>query len=328
MRALRLHGAGDLRLHDEPDPQPRPGHSLIKVGAVGLCGSDLHWFGEGGIGDARIERPLIPGHELGGVAIDGPHAGRVVAIEPAQPCRTCDRCREGNPNLCPAVRFAGHGETDGGACTLMSWPDEALFPLPEPMTVEDAAVLEPLGVAVHSWDLGHVRLGDRVAVVGAGPIGLFVTQLAARGLTSEVLAVDPLAHRLAAAIEMGADSAVTPDEVPTRGDYDVVFEMSGSADAVRESVVLARPGGRVVLTGIPDDDTTTFPAAVARRKGLTVAITRRMRDVYPRAITLAMRGQVDLRSVVTNRFGLADAEAAFTFASARGGLKVVIRPND
>src|SRR5699024_8609597 len=135
----------------------REGRSLVRVGAVGLCGSDLHWFSDGGIGDARIVEPAIPGHEIGGVAIDGPHAGRVVAVDPALPCFACERCREGWTNLCRNIRFAGHGGTPGGTAEIISWPTDRLVPLPEPMDVEDAAMLEPLGVAIHAWDLAHVR---------------------------------------------------------------------------------------------------------------------------------------------------------------------------
>ena len=108
-----------------------PGHSLVRVTAVGLCGSDLHWFAEGGIGDAVVTSPLVLGHELAGVVERGPRAGTRVAIDPAQPCLTCESCRRGHPNLCPTVRFAGHGGQDGGLRDLMAWPDELLYPLPD-----------------------------------------------------------------------------------------------------------------------------------------------------------------------------------------------------
>ncbi|WP_454227626.1 alcohol dehydrogenase catalytic domain-containing protein [Propioniciclava flava] len=119
MRAARLWGTEDVRVGEEATPIPADGESLVQVRAVGLCGSDLHWFTDGGIGDATIEDPLVPGHEVSGIALDGPYAGRVVAIDPAIPCEECERCREGNPNLCPHVRFSGHGSVT--AACVRSW---------------------------------------------------------------------------------------------------------------------------------------------------------------------------------------------------------------
>lgn len=325
MRAARLWGTEDVRVGEEATPIPADGESLVQVRAVGLCGSDLHWFTDGGIGDATIEDPLVPGHEVSGIALDGPYAGRVVAIDPAIPCEECERCREGNPNLCPHVRFSGHGSVDGGVREVMAWPTNRLFPLPEGATPDEGALLEPLGVALHSWDLGHARLGDRVSIVGAGPIGLLLIQLAAVGGAVVDTVVEPLVHRRDAATGLGCGHVVDAGAA-LEPHSDVVFEVSGQRDAVREAIELARPGGRVVLVGIPDDDTTTFPAATARRKGLTIAIVRRMPDVYPRAIDLLARGQVDLASLVSRRFALNDAADAFRYASGRTGLKTVIDP--
>lgn len=326
MRVARLHAPQDLRIHEEEDPTAAEGQSLVRVEAVGLCGSDLHWFLEGGIGDARIVNPPIPGHEIGGIAIDGPYAGRAVAVDPAIPCFECEHCHQGWTNLCPDVKFAGHGNTDGGMAEIMSWPTSRLVPLPEGLDAEDAAMLEPLGVAIHAWDLGHAKLGDKIAIVGAGPIGLLLLQLAKRSLAAEVIVVEPLPHRREAATAMGADAVLdTEDELPSG--FDVVFEVCGNPDPVEAAMRLARAGARVVLVGIPDEDVTTFPAALARRKGLTIAIVRRMPEVYERAVELASKGLVDVKSVVSHRFGLDDASEGFAFATRREGLKVLITPN-
>ncbi len=325
MRAARLHAASDLKVAEEADLTPAEGHTLVKVGAVGVCGSDVHWFRYGRIGDARIEQPTIPGHEIGGVALDGPLAGRTVAVDPAIPCLDCERCHEGWTNLCPRVKFAGHADTDGGLAEVISWPTSRLVALPEGMDAVDAATLEPLGVAIHAWDLGHVRLGDRVAIVGAGPIGLLLVQLARHSSVMHVAAIEPLAHRRDAALAQGADAVHTPDDLPP-SDFDVVFEVCGNPDPVCEAMTLARGGGRVVLVGIPDEDETTFPASLARRKGLTIAVVRRMPEVYERAVALVGRGIVDLKAVVSHRFELASAGEAFEFATARKGLKVVVTP--
>lgn len=325
MLAARIKAPGELEVGREPAPSPGPGESLVRVGAVGLCGSDLHWFAEGGIGDARLSRPLVLGHEFGGVVEGGPLDGQAVAVDPAIPCGQCARCREGNANLCPSVRFAGHGTTDGGLQEYISWPTALLNPVPEGFSPATVALLEPLGVALHAFDLGHVRVGDEVAVVGCGPIGLMVVQVAKLAGARAVTAVEPLAHRRSVAARSGADRALSPEEAAADPlQVDVCFEVAGTNDAVSATMALVRPGGRVVLAGIPDDDSTVVPASVARRKGLTVRWARRMNDAYPRAIDMVRRHVIELDHLVSHRFGLAQAPEAFELASRRVGLKTVI----
>src|SRR5262245_52299958 len=145
MKVARLHSPRDLRLHDEPVPEPQPGESLVHVTAVGICGSDLHWFGEGSIGDARLSAPLVLGHEIAGVTNDG----RRVAVDPAIPCEVCEWCLAGHPNLCTNHRFAGHGTQDGGLREYLVWPTHYLHPIPDTLSDADGAMLEPLGVALH-----------------------------------------------------------------------------------------------------------------------------------------------------------------------------------
>jgi L-iditol 2-dehydrogenase len=331
---VRLYATGDLRLETAPQPVPSQHESLLRVTAVGVCGSDLHWFSEGGIGDATLARPLILGHEFGGIVETGPLAGQRVAADPAIPCGQCDRCREGNTNLCPTIRFAGHGGQDGALRERLAWPTALLHPIPDTISDAGAALLEPLGVAIHAFDLGHVRLGATVAVVGCGPIGLMLIQVARAAGVASIVAVEPLEHRRRAAVDSGADSIVEPDADPATtlsgvgvpGGVDVAFEVAGTDDAVAMAMRLVRPGGRVMLAGIPDDDSTTFPASLARRKGLTIAMVRRMKDVYPRAIRLVEAGRVDVDSLVSERFALAEAPAAFASAASRTGLKTVITP--
>lgn len=319
MKVARLYGRGDVRVTDEPEPKVEPGFSLIRVTAVGLCGSDLHWYAEGGIGDAMLDEPLVVGHEFAGVVESGPLAGQRVAVDPAIPCEHCDMCRRGWQNLCRNIQFAGHGHLDGALQEYLAWPTGLLHPLPAGLTDVDGAMLEPLGVALHALDLGHVRLGDRVGVFGCGPIGLLLLQ-AAQGAGATVVATDPLAHRQEAARRLGA-VVVADADLP---EVDVAFEVAGTDAAVESAMRAARPGARVVLVGIPDDDTTRFPAAVARRKGLTILLSRRMNEIYPRAIDLAERGLIDLASLVTHRFPLTEAPEAFAVAQARTGLKVTI----
>jgi L-iditol 2-dehydrogenase len=332
MRAARLYGAGDLRVADEPEPAAEPGQELVRVTAVGICGSDLHWWDEAGIGDAVITRPLVLGHEAAGVIEAGPRRGTRVAIDPAITCGRCRPCLDGYRNLCLNIRFAGHGDQDGAMRELLAWPADLLHPLPDSVTDTDGALLEPLGVAIHALDLGHVRLGARVAVVGCGPIGLLLIAVLRTAGVMHIAAFEPLPHRREAALRYGADVCLRPDILP--GDLrelvgegaDAVFEMAGTADAVTLSMAAARPGGRVVLGGIPADDRITFEASTARRKGLTIAMVRRMNNVYGRAIALAAAGSFSLAPLVTDRFGLASAGPAFGIAAKRKGLKVIIEP--
>jgi L-iditol 2-dehydrogenase len=334
MKAARLYAAGDLRLGDEPMPEPGPGMSLVRVTAVGICGSDLHWWGDARIGDATLTRPLVLGHEAAGVVEDGPRRGERVAIDPAIWCGTCRPCVDGYRNLCTRVRFAGHDGQDGAMREYMAWPAHLLHRLPDGLTDADGAVLEPLGVAIHSLDLGHVRLGAAAAVAGCGPIGLLLIQVLRAAGAGPVIAFDPLPHRRAAATSLGADAALdpagmrTPDDVSqvTGEGVDVAFEMAGTDDAVRLATLAARPGGRVVLGGIPASDQITFQASAARRRGLTIAMVRRMNEVYPRAISLAASGRVELAPLVTHRYGLAEAPQAMAAAADRTGLKVIVGP--
>jgi len=314
MRVARLHGIGDVRLSDEPGPAAGPGEAVVRVTAVGLCGSDLHWYGQAGIGDARLERPLVVGHEFAGVTADGQR----VAVDPAVPCGQCDQCQAGNPNLCRDLRFAGHGAEDGGLQDEVAWPARCLVPLPAALSDADGALLEPLGVAIHAVDLGHVRPGQAAGVFGCGPIGLLVLQVARAAGASHLLVSEPLPHRLEAARAWGGQPWTPGQEV------DVAFECAGTQGAVQDAIAAARPGGRVVLVGIPDDDHTAFTASVARRKGLTIALSRRMKHTYPRAIRLVETGQVDVHSLVTHRFSLEQAPAAFAAAARREGLKVIV----
>lgn len=329
MRVARLHAARDLRLSTEPDPVPRDGETLVRVGAVGLCGSDLHWWTDGGVGETALDSPVVPGHEAAGAVVGGPWDGRVVAIDPAIPCGRCSRCLDGDPNLCPTVRFAGHGATDGPLRELMAWPTDRLHLLPESMDAVAGAMLEPLGVAIHAVDLARVRLGATAAVVGLGPIGLLAIQVLRAAGAHRVVGVEPLAHRRRAAEELGIDTVVDPADAGTLdlGDgADVVLEIAGDDDAIETAVRLARPGARVMLAGIPSTSHSAFPAAVARRKGLSMLMVRRMKEVYPRAIALAADGAVQLAPLVTARFGLDDAAAAFEHGAARAGVKTVILP--
>lgn len=329
MKVLRLHATGDLRLHDEPVPVPEAGEQLLRVKAVGICGSDLHWFSEAAIGDAQLDHPLVLGHEFAGVTESGQH----VAIDPAIPCGECEFCQRGHPNLCERMVFAGHADQDGALREWMAWPHKHLFPLPDSLTSADGAMLEPLGVAIHAMDLAKLRPGMTAGVFGCGPIGLLIVQLARLSGASNILATDVLPHRVEAARFFGAHQAYRAEAGSEVGQIlaatggrgvDVAFEAAGEQDAVDAAFAAVLPGGKVILVGIPAEDQTSFTASMARRKGLTIKLVRRMKHTYPRAIELVSKGLVDVRSIVTHRFPLVEAREAFRVAERREGLKIII----
>lgn len=338
MKALRLHGIGDLRLHEEPIPTPGDGEVLLRVTAVGICGSDLHWFEEGSIGDAGLDHPLVLGHEFAAEIASGPRTGERVAVDPALPCWRCEFCETGYPNFCRATRFSGHGVDDGSLREFMAWPERALFPLPDSVSDVEGALLEPLGVALYALDLGQIRVGDTVGVFGCGPIGLMLVRLARLSGAARIVATDLHPHRLEVAAEMGADVTLLADAAgseraavldATRGrGIDVAFEIAGANAAVETAIETARPGARVVLVGIPSDDRTSFSASAARRRGLTIQLCRRMAHTYPRSIALAESGQIDLAPLASHRFPLEDFQTAFAVAASREGLKVVVEPTE
>lgn len=312
MLAARLHGPRDVRLEEVPAPET--GEVLVRVTATGICGSDLHTYLDGRIGDTRLEAPLILGHEFAGVRAD---TGQRVAIDPAQPCHRCDLCEAGHPNLCRRLHFCGLFPDNGSLAEFIRVPASTCFPVPDSIDDVSAAMLEPLGVALHATDLARIRVGDRVAILGAGPIGLLLAQTA-KLAGAEIYMHDPRPWRMEFARRYGAEKL--PAEV------DVCFEAAWGAEAIERTMELTRPGGRVVLVGIPSEDRCVFKHSTARRKGLTVVFSRRMKHTYPRAIRLAASGRVDLKTFVTHRFPLRQAAEAFALnaAYADNVLKAVI----
>ena len=247
MQCAVLHAPGDVRVEQRPDPVAGPGESLVRVTAVGLCGSDLHWFAAGAIGDAAISRPLVLGHEMAGVVVSGPLAGRSVGLDPALPCGRCRECGAGLEHLCTRMDFAGHGNTDGGLREFVAWPDRRIHLLPDGYDPACGSLLEPLGVAVHSADLAHLRSGWKVAVIGCGPIGLMLVQLAVAGRAARSWrsSRSPTVARRPCA--PGPRRPCRPDEVTGRsaldGACDVAFEVSGADDGV-DRAALPRPARR------------------------------------------------------------------------------------
>lgn len=341
MQAARLYGSADLRLEEVvPPAQPGPGQVLISVGAVGICGSDLHMYETGRIGTTVVETPLVLGHEFGGTVLQiGPNAldghaqplrvGQRVAVDPQVWCGRCRQCEEGHPNLCPNHRFYGVWPDDGALRGQMVVEARNCFPVPESFSEATVALLETLGVAIHAVDLGKLRVADSVGVLGCGPVGLLILRLAKLSGANPIYAFDRFSWRVHKALEWGATGAWTLDQGRPEqqvSDLDVVFEAAWADESVQQAAEITRPGGRVVLVGIPPDDRLYLSHSTARRKGLTLMMARRMKHTYPRAIKLVESGQVKLEELVTHRFGLGQAPQAFDLNAhyADGLLKVVI----
>jgi L-iditol 2-dehydrogenase len=343
MKAARLFGPGDVRVEEIPDsPPPVAGEVLLEVTAVGICGSDLHYYREGSLGGLSVQEPLILGHEIAGrIEAVGPGVslpvGMRAAVEPGRSCGRCESCQEGHPNLCPAVAFCGTPPVDGALRERMVYPASLLFPLPDEVSDAEGAALEPLGIGLHALSLARLEPGRTAAVLGTGPIGLMLVLLCGAAGAAEIIVSEPVSHRRDAALRLGATAVLDPAAGPVgaairgmtggRG-VDVAFEAAGAPETPATAAEAVRPGGHVVLVGIPADDQLVLSHAVARRKGLTLRFARRMKHTYPRAVTLVASRRVDLRPLLTHCFPLEAASQAFQVADtyADGALKVTIMP--
>ncbi len=331
MLSVRLHGPRDLRVEEIPEPDsPGPGEVLLAVRAVGICGSDLHTYRDARIGDTLVQEPLILGHEFAGVVeLAGPDAvdglgqllrpGIRVAVDPAQPCGRCEMCEDGNPNLCLHLHFCGHPPDNGALRERILVPARTCFPVPDQIDDAAAAMLEPLGVAIHAVNLSRLRVKDSVSIHGAGPIGLLLLQIAKLAGAEPLYVSENLPWRLWLAARLGAtpiDQSGGPpagqihNKTQGRG-VDVAFECGWAGTLVQEAAEAVRYGGRVVLVGIPEDDRLTLKHSTARRKGLTLVVSRRMKHTFPWAMELVERGRVDVQSLISHRYPLARAPEAF-----------------
>lgn len=341
MRSVRLYGPRDLRLVEEAIPERKPGEALVRVHSVTVCHSDIHYYRYGRIGDSTANVPLVLGHEFSGEVVEAPaesggvKVGDLVAIEPAVSCGRCRYCLEGNPNLCMNLLFSGTPPLDGALREYVPCRPEFLFPLPEGFSADQGAMLEPLGIAIHAWDLARMRVGETVAIVGCGPIGLLLIQLARIAGATRILAVEPLAYRRDLAAELGAIPLTPEDDLAGQAarhtgghGVDVAIEVAGAVAAQEEAAQMVKRGGTLVLVGIPAEDQLLLTHHLVRRKGLTIKLARRMKLTYPRAIALVERGLVNVSSLITHRFRLEEADSAFRLVESYGDgvVKAVVYP--
>ena len=332
MRAAVLHRPGQIVLEDRPVPVPADDEVLIKVASVGVCGSDVHYFREGRIGEFVVEQPLVLGHEAAGSIVaagrDVPaeRIGQRVAIEPQRPCRVCAQCTAGRYNLCPDMSFYATPPADGAFCEYVTIQAPFAHPVPDSVSDDAAALLEPLSVGIWASRKAGVAPGARVLISGAGPIGLVTVQAARAFGAAEVIVSEPDRARRSGAVRFGATSVLDPaDGRPASLDADAFIECSGAPAAVAAGITGVRPAGTVVLVGMGADQ-VTLPLPLIQQRELTLTGTFRYAGTWPAAVHLAATGQADLDGLVSARFGLDQAADALTAAATPGFLKAVVKP--
>jgi L-iditol 2-dehydrogenase len=338
LRAAVLNRPGEVEVVERPAPQPGPHEVLVRVRAVGVCGSDTHYYDHGRIGRFVVESPLVLGHESAGVVeavgeqVDPARVGQRVSIEPGVPCLRCAQCLAGRYNLCPDMVFHATPPVDGTLAELVVIHEAFAHPVPDAVSDEAAALLEPLSVGIWACRKGGVGPGSHVLVTGAGPVGIVAAQVARASGAAEVVVADVNPHRLAAAAELGATRTVDTTQTSLeqacagRPAPQVLLECSGHPGATADGIRVLAPAGTAVLVGMGGDE-LALPLSVVQERELTVTGTFRYANTWPTAIALAASGQVDLDALVTGRFTLADTEQALTAARRDPtALKAVVQP--
>ncbi|GAA1817579.1 NAD(P)-dependent alcohol dehydrogenase [Agromyces neolithicus] len=332
MRAAFLEKQGVIRLRTIPTPVPAANEVLVQVAAVGVCGSDVHYYTHGRIGPYAVESPLILGHELSGRiaavggAVDSARVGQRVAVEPQRPCRLCTECKAGRYNLCPDIEFYATPPIDGAFAEFVTIQADFAHPIPDSITDEAAALIEPLSVGIWACQRAQVTVGSRVLIAGAGPVGVIAAQVARAFGASETIVTDVSPERRAFALGHGATAAIDPLMEPVEGlDVDVFIDASGAAPAVRAGIRAVRAAGRVILVGLGNDD-VELPVSYIQNREIWLSGVFRYANTWPRGIGLVASGKVDLDVLVTSRFALADAEAALNAGGIPGQMKAVVLP--
>lgn len=323
LRAIR-----DVVIEDRPIPVPGHGQVLVAVKATGICGSDIHYYEHGRIGDFMLEAPMVIGHESAGTiaavgsGVEPSRVGQSVALEPGLPCRRCLQCRSGRYNLCPDVVFFATPPVDGSIAKYVVIDAEFAHQAPAGINLEQAALAEPVSVGVWAARKASITAGDRVLVTGAGPIGLLAAQVARAQGADGVTVTDLNEHRLSAARRMGLDAVRAGEELPE--DYTVLLECSGAGAALDAGLRALAPAGRAVLVGMGVDEVSVSVPLIQGRE-LTISGVFRYANTYPTALGLIASGVVDVEAVITHRFALEDTESALTLAAREpDSLKAVV----
>jgi L-iditol 2-dehydrogenase len=330
-RVAVLHAPEDLRIEERPVPGPGRREVLVKVRSVGVCGSDVHYFRHGRIGSFVVEGPLVLGHEASGIVVElGEGAtkhwvGERVCLEPGLPCGACGECRAGRYNLCPDIRFLATPPIDGAFTEYLCMHEDFVFPVPDHLSDDEAAQIEPLSVGVWACRKGEVGPGKRVLVTGAGPIGLLAMQVARAAGADHVSVSDVDPQRLAVAARLGVDAVLDARSGPPEASsVDVLLECSGAESAVRTGLEALRPAGRAVLVGMGVDE-VPIPVTALQTRELTLTGTFRYANTFPAAIALAASGKVRFEGVTGVHYRLEEAGEALSRPAAAGeGLKPMV----
>ncbi|HVX47072.1 MAG TPA: NAD(P)-dependent alcohol dehydrogenase [Mycobacteriales bacterium] len=330
MRASVLSAPGRIEVEERAVPAPRPDEVLIKVASVGVCGSDVHYYRHGRIGDFVVDAPLVLGHEASGrivaVGADVPaeRIGERVAIEPQMPCRKCRFCKTGRLNLCPQMRFYATPPIDGAFCEYVTIGADFAHPVPDAVSDDAAALLEPVSVGVWACRKAQVRPGSSVLIAGAGPIGA-VTVLAARTAgADEIVVSDPVESRRTRIASLGATRTVDPtaEKLPD-AHFDAFIDCSGAMPAVLSGIPAVAGGGWIVLVGMGADE-MELPISVLQARELNITGVFRYVDTWPAATAVALQNSLD--SLVTARFGLDEVEAALNADNEPSSMKSIVEP--
>ena len=340
-RAFVLHGIADMRLEQVEMPRPNRDEALVRIRSVGVCGSDVHYFRNGRIGSFVVTAPLILGHECSGEVVSvgsevkDLKAGDRVVMEPGIPCRKCWYCKNGRYNKCPDIRFMATPPYNGSMVEYMSWPADFLFKMPDKMTFQEGALVEPFAVGLFSTRRSGLYPSASVVILGAGPIGLTTLEAVKAMGAGQVISVDVMPNRLALAEKMGATHVINAREKNaaevikklTNGEgAHFVFETAGTETTVRQTAELARDGGTVVLVGLPPELEIKMPIVECVIREVKFVTSFRYCNIFEEAITLMSHGKVDLKPLLTHEFKFDRTLEAFEVAehSKDKAVKVVI----
>ncbi|MGO1972190.1 MAG: NAD(P)-dependent alcohol dehydrogenase [Propionibacteriaceae bacterium] len=332
MRANVLIEKQRMEMQERPVPRPGPGDVLVRVRSVGVCGSDVHYYTEGRIGDMVVDAPLVLGHEVSGVVVgvgagvSEDRVGARVAIDPQRPCRRCRFCKTGQLNLCPEMEFYATPPVDGTFCDYVTAPADFTYPVPDELSDAAAALLEPFSVGLWACEKAALEPASRVLITGAGPIGALAA-LAARSYgATEVIVTDLLSSRRERILAFGATATYDPtaaDFDPAALGVDAFIECSGATPAMLSGLQALRPGGTAVMVGMGAEE-MTLPVQYIATKEINLTGIFRYVDTWPKAIARALQPDVDLDALVTGEFALEDAEDALTSDTDPQSMKSVV----
>ena len=342
MKAAFLADLRRLEVREAPEPRlENPRDVLLRIETVGVCGSDLHYFRAGGIGAQVVKFPWVVGHECAGTVLEVGHEvqhlrpGQLVAVDPLVACGGCDQCLAGRPHTCRRQRFLGcPGQLAGAMAERLILPAECCFPVPEGITAVQATLVEPFSIGLYAQRMARLYDGAKIAVLGCGPIGLCALKACRAAARATIYATDLVDERLEAARESGADWTGNPRRIDVvaavseREPYglDFVFECAGEQETLDQALELLKPGGVLLIVGIPETERVSFSIDLLRRKELRIENVRRQNHCIAPAIDLVARGTVNLDRLATHHFPLAEAQAAFELiAGYRDGvLKAIV----